>query len=346
MLCCVRALLSDLCEILATLELSPFITMDELQPPPLNNHNVLSINPPLPYLRPLFSDSDSWQFADSDSKDWHDMPSPSAPAPVASAVGKMMTRASRQSSQSINQAKVDVAAPTPKQSINQAKLGPSKLVVIKPTPSRSGLISSQVTAEVMPRMPVLVDAREEDFDFSDGDESLNGVTRKDSSAKTSKLGGKAPKVRPGAMSSHAVYARMNRERKKKYLAELEAYKKAMTKRSMESQRQLEDIHQETQELTQEISSLRTELPYFDVELREDDTNAHERKGEKCNFQSLVKAVFKRGDEAKRRAGFTSAGEDPLVERTIFPRPPTRLNGMYIFLYHRRRAMDRRHCFSS
>ena len=141
------------------------------------------------------------------------------------------------------------------QSINQAKPATSQSApsppTVKPTvPVKSG--------DSIPRMPVMVDARDEDLDFSDDGESIVSQERSGRGA-----GGKAPRGRHGGsnhhLSAHAVYARMNRERKKTYLAELEQYKTVVAKKTMEKQRELEDIQRETDALTREIGSLRSEL---------------------------------------------------------------------------------------
>jgi len=98
-------------------------------------------------------------------------------------------------------------------------------------------------------MPVLVDVRDERFEA-------------EKEEKSGKIGGKSQRARlasPGPLSSHAVYARMNRERKKKYLQELEEYKEVMVRKSREGQRELVEIRKETASLTEEIAALRSAL---------------------------------------------------------------------------------------
>lgn len=63
----------------------------------------------------------------------------------------------------------------------------------------------------------------------------------------------------GPLSAHAIYARMNRERKKKYIADLEDYRKVMCKKRVDQRKELDSIRREAETLTQEIAALRNEL---------------------------------------------------------------------------------------
>ena len=63
----------------------------------------------------------------------------------------------------------------------------------------------------------------------------------------------------GPLSSHAVYARLNRERRKKYIVELEHYRSAMRKRQVDARDILTKINEESRKLTEEIATLRRDL---------------------------------------------------------------------------------------
>lgn len=199
-----------------------------------------------PDLKPLIPECDFFPMTIADSGDGCNMPSPG---------GKMMTRAlARQANHSTNQPKTKPAT----QSTNQVRPGASKSSpALAPAVVKSS-ISRPKRANSIPPLPVLVDARDEDLGFSDGDEGDD--MEEPQKMSTRGAGGKAQKGRrANHLSSHAIYARMNRERKKTYLSELEQYKTVMTSKSVERRQELRDIRRETETLTQEIASLRGQL---------------------------------------------------------------------------------------
>ncbi|OQV12574.1 hypothetical protein BV898_13143 [Hypsibius exemplaris] len=63
----------------------------------------------------------------------------------------------------------------------------------------------------------------------------------------------------GPLSSHAVYARLNRERRKQYIVQLEQYRSTMRKRQVSAREALARIREESQRLTEEIAGLRRDL---------------------------------------------------------------------------------------
>lgn len=103
-------------------------------------------------------------------------------------------------------------------------------------------------------MPTFQDARDDEF-YGDGGEEEGETVQ----------GGKGGKIQKGRqrssgpLSAHAVYARMNRERKKKYITDLERYRATMHKNRIERQRELDQIQRESVMLSGEIAGLRNEL---------------------------------------------------------------------------------------
>lgn len=107
--------------------------------------------------------------------------------------------------------------------------------------------------DITPQMPVLTN---DDAEFSDHGDDSSGLR-----------GGKVQTGRQrstGPLSAHAIYARMNRERKKKYIADLEEYRKVMLKKRVDQRKELDSMHRETEVLTQEIAALRNELVGNDI----------------------------------------------------------------------------------
>ncbi|XP_055332895.1 uncharacterized protein LOC129584660 [Paramacrobiotus metropolitanus] len=129
---------------------------------------------------------------------------------------------------------------------------------VPPSPTSRTEYSMPAFFDSMPIMPTLTDHQDEDG-ISVSGEGEDGVS--------ASLGSKGDRghrkgrqrVDSGPLSAHAVYARMNRERKKKYLADLEKYRTVMRKKHTEGQRELEQIQKESQLLTEEISRLRSIL---------------------------------------------------------------------------------------
>ncbi|GAU92533.1 hypothetical protein RvY_04602 [Ramazzottius varieornatus] len=69
----------------------------------------------------------------------------------------------------------------------------------------------------------------------------------------------APDSEMASKSSHAVYAKLNRERRKKYIAELEQYRAVHKQVQMEKRKVLKNLREEAAALQKEITGYRNEL---------------------------------------------------------------------------------------